>query len=318
MRYPIFSRWLLGYLVLLLAHSSVSAQSSNHPIQLLALGIRDRQGRFVGDIRPEQIVVEGFPASVESLEVDNAPRRILLLLDTSGTMGGRKTVSWSNVTQFATRFALQRQGEDSIGLEAYAEKHEVLSPFTMDFQALIKQIETYAGSGRGRKMLGRALSEILSRQQNGLRFGDVIVLVSSGERSDADKSDFTQIRNGLIRAGIRICLVRVPSVLERGALKEVTDISKFVKESGGIELNMISPMQNIEFGNGVRLDPIKIESTAKAAYDFSRIYYRIGLKIVQPSAKSQILHLEIVGQQKEKIKGLLLSYPGYISTTPAI
>lgn len=51
---------------------------------------------------------------------------------------------------------------------------------------------------------------------------------------------------------------------------------------------------------------------------FLECIYRIGPKIVQPSAKSQKLHLEIVGQQKEKIKGLLLSYPGYVSTTPAI
>ena len=82
-------------------------------------------------------------------------------------------------------------------------------------------------------MLGRAPFEILSRQENGLRPGDVIVLVSSGERSDADKSDFTQIRNELIRAGIRMCLVRVPPVLEKSALKEVTDISELVKESAG-------------------------------------------------------------------------------------
>jgi len=308
----------LGSLVFLLAHPGVRAQSSGIPIQILVLGVRDRQGLFVGNIRPEQVVVEGFPASIDSLRLDNAPRRILLLLDASGIMGAQKTVSWSNVTQFATRFTLQRQGEDSIGLDVYAEKDEVLSPFTQDSQSVIRQIEMYAGSGKGRKMFGRALAEILSRRENGLRFGDVIVLVSSGERSDADKSDFAQLRDDLIRAGVRICLVRVPSVLERGTLKEVTDISKFVKETGGIELNMTSPMQNVQFGNGVRLDPNEIESVAKAAYEFSRNCYRLDLKVLQPGLKSQKLHLEIVGQQKEKMKDLQLNYPRYILASPTI
>jgi hypothetical protein len=316
-RHFLYPRWLLGSVVILLAYPWVSAQNSSPPIQILTLGVRDGHGLFVGNIRPEQVVVEGFPATIVSLELDNAPRHILLLLDASGIMGEPKTMSWSNVKQFATRFTLQRQGEDSIGLDVYAEKNEVLSPFTRDSQSLISQIETYSGSGKGRKMFGRALTEILSRRENGLRFGDVIVLVSSGERSDADKSDFTQIRDDLFRAGIRICLVRVPSVLERGSLKEVTDISNFVKETGGIELNMASPMQNLELGNGVRLDPDKVASTAKAAYEFSRAYYRLSLKILQPSLKSQKLHLELVGQRKDKMKGLRLNYPGHILTSPA-
>ena len=312
MRHFSYPRWLLGSLVLLLAHAYARAQSNSLPIQILALGVRDQQGLFVGNIRPEQVVVKGLPASIESLQLDNAPRRILLLLDASGTMGERKTISWSNVVQFAIRFTLQRKGDDSIGLDAFAEKDEILSPFTRDSQFLVRQTERYAGSGKGRKMLGHAMAEILSRQENGLRFGDVIVLVSSGERSDADKSDFIQIRDDLIRKGIRICLVRVPSVLEKGALKEVTDPSGIVKESGGIELNMTSAMQNVEFGNGVRLDPGAIESTAKAAYEFSRAYYRLGLKILQPNSKVQKVHLEIVGQQKERMKGLQLNYPAYL------
>lgn len=312
MRRFLFLPWLSVSLVLLLAYARASAQSSSLPIQTLTLGVRDQQGLFVGNIQPEQVAVKGLLASIESLQLDNAPRRILLLLDASGTMGERKTMSWSNVMQFAVRFTLQRKGDDSIGLDAYAEKDEILSPFTRDSQFLVRQAERYAGSGKGRKMLGYALAEVLSRQENGLRFGDVIVLVSSGERSDADKSDFIQIRDELIRKGIRICLVRVPSVLERGALKEVTDISKFVKECGGIELNMTSPMQNVEFGIGVRLDLGAIESTATAAYDFARTYYRLGLKILKPSFKLQKVHLEIVGQQKERMNGLQLNYPAYL------
>jgi len=312
-----YFNWLSGGLLLLLTLPAPRAQDSSYATQWVALDVRDRRGQFVEDVRPDQVVVEDLPASVESMELDNAPRLILLLLDASGTMGDRKTASWSNAKQFVVQFAHQRKGEDSIGLEAFAEKHELLSPFTQDFQSLVNRIETYAGSGKGRKMLGVTLDEILSRQENRLRFGDVIVLVSSGERSDADKSDFRRIRNGLIREGIRICLVRIPSVLEKGMLKEVTDVSDFVRATGGIELNMTSPTQNIQFGNGVRLSPDQIEFTAKNAYAFSRAYYRLGLKVLKPSTESRKLRLEIVGQQKEKLKGLQLSYPQYFVTSPA-
>lgn len=142
--------------------SGVYAQTSDYPFRVLSLGVQDRRGQFVKDIERDQIVVAAVAATVQGVELDNAPRRILLLLDTSGSMGNHKSLSWSNVVHFATRFALLREGEDSIGLDTFAERDEVQISFTTDSQSVVKHIETLTNSGKGRTMLGLALTEIRS------------------------------------------------------------------------------------------------------------------------------------------------------------
>ena len=227
-------------LLLILPGSAYYAQTSNSPVQVMSLGVQDRRGQFVRGNEREQIVVEGPAATVQQMELDEAPRRVLLLLDTSGSLGTYKSLAWSNVAQFAIRFALLRKGEDSIGLNTFAEKDEVRVSFTTDSHSVVRHIEELTDSGIGRTMLGLALNEILARKEDGLRFGDAIILVSDGERSDADKTDFTRLRDDLTRAGIRICLVRVPPVVGPGVTQEVSDVARFIKDTGGVEFNLIS------------------------------------------------------------------------------
>jgi len=282
----------------------------------VSLGVEDRRGQFVKDIEREQIVVEGVAATVQQVELDNAPRRILLLLDISGSMGNYKSLSWSNVVHFATRFALLRKGEDSIGLDTFAERDEVQVSFTTDSQAVVKHIETLTNSGKGRTMLGLALTEILARREGGLRFGDAIILVSDGERSDADKTDFTRLRDDLIRDGIRICMVRVPPIMSPGVTKEVSDVAGFIRETGGVEFNII-PLTEVQPFNGARVDPDTLTSTAQAAYAFAQTFYRLTLEVQSIEQKPRQLRLEIVDKQKGAIKGLKLSYPRYLLASPA-
>src|SRR5215472_15883791 len=292
------------------------AQTSNYPIQVVSLGVQDRQGQFVKNIERPQIVVGGVAAIVQRAELDNAPRRILLLLDTSGSMGNYKSLSWSNVVKFATRFALLRKGEDSIGLDTFAERDEVQVSFTTDSQSVVKHIETLTNSGKGRTMLGLALTEILARKEDGLRFGDAIILVSDGDRSDADKTDFTRLRDDLTRAGIRICMVRVPPIMSPGVTKEVSDVAGFIRETGGVEFNII-PLTEVQPFNGARVDPDTLTSTAQAAYAFAQTFYRLTLEVQSIEQKPRQLRLEIVDKQKGAIKGLKLSYPRYLLASPA-
>jgi von Willebrand factor type A domain len=231
------------------------AQTSNYSTQIFTLGIRDQQGRFVTDIQPNQIVITGQGTNVRRLELDNAPRRIVLLLDTSGSMGNYKSLSWSNVAHVAIQIALQRKGDDLIGLETFAEKDQILVPLTMDSQLLVKHIEALTSSGRGRAMLGLALREILARRENGLRFGDAIILVSDGDRSEEDKTDFAQLGHDLTRAGVRICLIRVQPMMGFGSTLFVSDASYFVRDVGGTTLNMFSMLEEVHLGDGAHVAP---------------------------------------------------------------
>ena len=250
----------------------------------------DRKGQFVSNIVPKQV-----------------PRQIQLLLDTSGSMGVPKSPNWSNVARIAIQFALQRKGEDLIALDTFAERDESQVPMTADSKVVAGKIETIGNSGMGRTMLGLALREILARRENRLRFGDAIILVSDGERSDADKTDFSQLRDDLIRHGVRICLIRVQPVMGFGATQEATDVSKLVAETGGLVLNASGPLPQPQ----VRLDAEAIVSIVKDAYAFVRTYYRITLETSEILRAPRQLRLELSTQNGEKIKGLRLNYPRY-------
>lgn len=302
----------LASLLLFLPGWALYAQTINYPVQVLMLGVQDRRGQFVRDIEREQIVINGAAATVRRMELDTAPRRILLLLDTSGSMGTYKSLSWSNVAQFAIRFALQRKAGDYIGLDTFAEKDEVQVSFSTDSQSVVKHIEALSNSGRGRTMLGLALTEILARKEDGLRFGDAIILVSDGDRSDADKTDFTRLRDEVTRAGIRICMVRVPPIMGPGATREVSDVSGFIKETGGIEFNIMNPLNDVQPFRGARVDPDTLDSTARAAYAFTQAYYRLSLEVSRLEQQPRQLRLEIADKRKGTIKGLKLSYPRYL------
>ena len=303
---------LLANTCLSLFGLTLHAQTNSHSTQVLTLAVRDRRGQFVTDIQANQIVIKGQAASVQRLELDNAPRQILLLLDSSGSMGNYKSLSWSNVTQFAIQFTLQRKGDDLIGLDTFAEKDQMLVPFTMDSQLVVRNIEKLTSSGIGRTMLGLALSEILARREDGLRFGDAIILVSDGERSDADKTSFAQLRDDFTRAGIRICLVRVPPIMGPGATTDVSNASRFVREIGGIEFNVINALNEVQPMSGARVDPETLASTAQAAYAFARTYYRVALEVSESIQNPRQLTLEVLDEQRKSMKHIQLNYPRYL------
>jgi Mg-chelatase subunit ChlD len=195
-----------------LAYGSSDSDSSN---QVLTLVVQNQRGEFVPDIKADQIVVKGRVASVQKLELNNGPRRILLLLDTSGSMGNYKLNAWGNVARLAIQFAQRRRANDLIGLDTFADKDVMLVPFTMDSRLVVRQIETLTTSGKSKTMLVSALSQILDRQEDGLRFGDAIILISDGGWTEEKRTDISKVRERLIRAGIRICFIRVPSDIDR-------------------------------------------------------------------------------------------------------
>ena len=309
--------FLLAFALFSLSGSSLRAQTSSHPLQILPLGIQDRRGQFVQDIQLNQIVIKGLHIAIRQFEVDKGPRRILLLLDTSGSMGNRNSVSWSNVVQVATHITRQLKQDDLIAVDTFAEKNQILVPFTMDTQLAVRRIRAVPNSGLGRTMLGLALREILGRRENGLRLGDAIILISDGERSQDDRTDFARLGAELTRVGVRICFIRVPPVRDFGVTSNATDISNFVREVGGMELNTASMIQQVWRGDAVRVETEVIDSTAKAAYAFVEAYYRLGLEISEPTVKPIRLQLDVVDRQKKRIRDVQLSYSRYLFPSPA-
>jgi hypothetical protein len=94
----------------------------------------------------------------------------------------------------------------------------------------------------------------------------------------------------------------------------VRDISGFLSDTGGVEFNTFDLQNEVQLRsfNGARVDLEKLESTAEAAYAFSRTYYRLGLDVSEPIQKPRQLTLEVLDQQRRRMKYWRLSYPRYL------
>jgi len=291
--------WLL--LALLSSAPTIVLQAQDFSTtHVFPWSVFDREGRFVGGIKPEQIRVKGVPGTVRHLTLETAPRRTILLLDSSGSMGPPNSRSWQDARQFAIEFVSRRQGTEQIAVHSFADGHQVLAGFTTDSQYLIRQIETFAGSGKGRTMLGSALAEILSTIDNGLEFGDAIVLASDGKQSTADKVGLDKLTPEFTRRGLRALLMRVKPWMGFGTV-DTADVGSFVKEIGGIQMG-------------------ELRSPAKAAQDswnFLRTFYRVELETFKHLQKPNEFSLELLdlhGKKMKKVKGY---HPGHILPPPA-
>lgn len=295
------------------------AQTTVPTVHVVTLGAYDRGDRLVAEVKPDQIRIKGLPAKVRHVELNESPRRIILLLDTSGSMGNYETfggpmLTWSDAAQTAIQFVLRRQGEDLIELDTFSDKHQILVPFTTDSQFLVRRIEGITNSGKGRTFLGQALAEILASRPSRLRFGDAIVLVSDGEYTLGDKVHLWRLRDEFICAGVRVFLLRVPPMLGYGATLGVGDAADFVTEIGGVELRMSGSrvdqrLAPLPVGN---LNPQTINLSAETVYDFVRTLYRVELEVSDPIRKPHKFTLELLDQQGRKMKQIKLNYPRYL------
>ncbi len=300
---------ILSNLSLCLSGLHLYAQTTVVPAHVFPLGAWDQRGQFIEEIKSDQIRIKGLAATIRRVELDNAARHIILLLDTSGSMGKYQTASWSNAAQTAVQFVLERQENDLIELDTFSDDHEVVVPFTVDSKSVIRQIEAITNSGRGRTMLGRALTDILTSKANGLRFGDAIILVSDGEYSEADETDLAKLRNKFIRMGVRVCLLRVPPI---SVFRGVRDASEFITGTGGIELRMSPGAVHAPEQAPRHVDPHIIGHSVRAAYGFVKTFYRVELDVSGPIRRPRKFSLEVLDQQGRNLERVELNYSRYL------
>lgn len=308
--------------------------------RVIPLGVYDRAGRFVEGLKPEQIRVKGVRgAAVRRLVRDTSPRRIILLLDISGSMSREKKGEYA--TKMAKELLSALQPDDWVALHVFAKEHEVLLPFTRDFEAIRQQLNALpepdtkpAKEAYGYlTVLAEALANILAEEQSDSRFGDTVLLVSDGEEIQPGKVRLRKLKPRLAGAGLRIFLLRVaqPSLvwqreLAGGTVAEYRrwgrtffefwhDMENLARESGGATLD---PWDSVVVMAGrLRLDPKHINAVARAAYQLVRHVYRLDFELSEPLRKRRKLKLEVLNEQGRRVKKLNLLYPRYLTPLPA-
>ena len=180
--------------------------------------------------------------TVESAELERNPPRVILLVDTSGSMQARIDAT-IDVTE-GVLLALPENIET--GLAFFAEDEIPVVPLTGNRKELVTQLEALRRSSksyRGKTALWSALNES-TRMFKTPHIGDAIYLVSDGGENKSVETERNVIAS-LERAGIRLFAFVLASNSVRGrSAEELTgpaEVERLVSATGGTAIVTSEP-----------------------------------------------------------------------------
>lgn len=307
-------------------------------------------GKPVTNLQSHNVHIHGGGAQVKSLSLDTGPRRIVLLLDTSGSMGtndeGKSRLAVA--AELMNLFLDTVPAGDSVALYQFADSPRKVIAFTHDAGAIRHSISSIPPS-REKDMVGRtnirdALNAILTNPQESLAFGDSIVIFTDGEwDSDEGKQrSLASLASALVQDGVRIFLVltQEKSAISSKLQTASTGVNQVVPAPGHL------PVQNqsigITFDYGSRIvdsesfvDAVGGESFAPA--DQSNVLqsttvfrsndlgqrmkslsavvqslYRLELELSGPLRSKKRLHLNLVDGRGKPLHNVAVLSPEFV------
>jgi len=162
----------------------VSALAQNDEVRTVPLVVMNQSGQIIQNLTPQNVRIKGAKASVRSIALDTSPRRIILLLDMSGSMGetideNKRITTWDYTKDTAGVFLKTIFSQDSVALDVFADKERQVVPFTHDF-TLIRAAINALPNPRGLTFAGNALQATLCDFGATVGFGDSIVFFPMG------------------------------------------------------------------------------------------------------------------------------------------
>lgn len=255
-------------------------------------------GKPVTNLQSHNVHIHGSGAQIKSFSLDTGPRRIVLLLDTSGSMGNNDAGKprLAVASELMNLFLDTVPAGDSLALYQFADSPREVIAFTHDVAAIRRSISSISPD-RERDMVGRtnirdALNVILTNPRESLAFGDSIVIFSDGEwDSEEDKQrSFASLASALVQGGVRIFLVLTRE--KSAILSELQTASTGVKQVAPVPGN--PPLRNPPIG-------VTLDSEKSRIADSESFVDAVGGASFAPAALSNVLPRSTV---------FLSNYPG--------
>jgi hypothetical protein len=278
----------------LIACGVASAQDCAPPT--LALNVLGRDGGMERGLRPSDLNVEvhGKPVSVSAITIDKRPRRIALLVDTSSSMSGDSKRNPWGITLATAAFAVDAIPINSVAaLAIFAQKLRRESPNFESREAVgdrvlgLKELSPY-----GPTALYNSLEELVD-EFAGLRFGDVIYLVTDGgNTSGGTRAEAVRVLNA---RGIRVFIFLVE--MNRGFPTEEEklgppEMEEMAQSTGG-NLIKVSSAQLVPSQRGA------LDKLGRQIADQAAEFYRVEVNAA-PLKKAERVKVKLVDRDREK------------------
>lgn len=218
--------------------SAFAQPSPAAPTRSIVVNAWDRNGNAVRDLAKGNfhIKINNQAVVVLAADYDLAPRRIVVLLDMSGSMGGRRgTNKWQIAREAVEDLLAQTPADVPIALLTFSDQVHDVFDFRESRSAIsrwFREGPTQPTSLKGRTALHDAIVASL-RMLRPYRSGDAAYVITDGG-DNASHVSFDQTRTALRESGVRLYAFLFPEFVPTGT--EVGGVEALVEmagESGG-------------------------------------------------------------------------------------
>ena len=252
----------------------------------------------------------GKPVSVTSVTLDTGPRRILILIDVSGSMTEEDRLKWG--LEFTRDLISLTPLRDSLALVTFSTRTEDVVAFGQSPDALLAEVYKLQGTDWRRVKSARktalvdALADALAMMKSP-RVGDAICLVSDGGEN-ASQSNWSRVKALFESSGIRVYVfLPTPTMSYRASSPEES-----VGLPGLYDLTSATGGDLLAFEVGMGTNERQRKITRLAAEGISKeisSIVKLTVRLPDPLAEPRSWKLEVVDASGRRIKHLQLFYP---------
>jgi von Willebrand factor type A domain len=170
---------------------AAAAQGGSCFSRSVPVSISTNQGQSVASLGPADFKASLYHKQIKvlSIAVDDGPRRVLLVLDASGSMT-RNRAEWNSLLDVAVQVLNSMRDRDQAALLVFGSKVDQTLPFTNDRTTLLRAIADFRDPGRydPKERRQTALWDALN---DGMalfgepRDGDAVYVISDGDDNDS-------------------------------------------------------------------------------------------------------------------------------------
>jgi hypothetical protein len=298
-------------LAALASASSSSAQTGE--IRTVPLVALSSTGRVNLGLAIRNVRLKSHDATLRSFVLDTSPRRILLLLDTSGSMsepiGDKRVTVWNYTKHMAEDFLKTVFRQDSVALDVFADKERQIVPFTHDFASIRAAIDGLP-QPRGFTFAGNALQAALRDFGTTTGFGDSVVFFSDGQ-FPRDGGLFDSLMEDASKTFVRVFLIFPVTDFDRyyadpPLVLDMESLINSMRATGGFSFAPKEVPSDWATWEMIRSAPLQRVAALSNAIHGT---YRVELQFTDAIRKKQKLQLEIVDDKGKNMRNVYALYP---------
>lgn len=323
---PVLYKTALASAVFVMITAASPAQETDCSTRTLPISVRDAQGIPIHGLQPSdfEAKIHGKPAQILSITPDMRPHRVVILLDTSGSMAGESEAppAWQAATIVALQLAVTRGSKIPLSLVLFGETVNVAVDFSQGSPAVTNRLEEMlkdTGFGkkgiRGRTPLYDAIAKGFRLLENPTSADVLYVITDAGNNLGHEYPH--DIERLLAPSGVRIFAVILADTALRNipTPEEVTgpvDLANLVEDTGGIILGLVRTSPGGAWtiiGQGGRAN-----WQAAMQLFYQSLFENDLLRVQSPPdlRKRQRLQIKLSEESRKKWKNAQLFVPGEI------